>query len=73
MVKEILRGVLGQSSSNYEELNIILYDCEQVINSRGGDLRYKKAFQRQSTSPASDPKQPTLDAASVYLIVTKTS
>nr|XP_042912440.1 uncharacterized protein LOC122272625 [Parasteatoda tepidariorum] len=34
MVKEILRKVLGRTSLNYEELNTILCDCEQVINSR---------------------------------------
>ncbi|GFT64242.1 DUF5641 domain-containing protein [Nephila pilipes] len=34
MIKEILRRVLGRSSLNYEELNTILCDCEQIINSR---------------------------------------
>lgn len=34
MIKEILRKVLGRTSLNYEELNTIMCDCEQVINSR---------------------------------------
>ncbi|GFT84816.1 uncharacterized protein NPIL_541191 [Nephila pilipes] len=32
--EEIVRRVLGRSSLNYEELNTILCDCEQIINSR---------------------------------------
>lgn len=34
MVKRILRKVLGRACLCYEELNTILCDCEQVINSR---------------------------------------
>lgn len=34
MVKQLIRRILGQTVLDYEELMTMLYDCEQVINSR---------------------------------------
>nr|XP_042912778.1 uncharacterized protein LOC122272830 [Parasteatoda tepidariorum] len=34
MIKQVLRKVLGHASLNYEELNTILCECEQILNSR---------------------------------------
>lgn len=34
MIKQILRKILGQASLNYEELNTVICECEQLMNSR---------------------------------------
>jgi len=34
MVKKLLRRILGRASLEYEELQTVLFDCEQIIDSR---------------------------------------
>jgi len=34
MVKKLLRRILGRASFYYVELQTVMYDCEQIINSR---------------------------------------